>query len=66
MQPYLHDWRVLLAVGLTAFVITLILQNLNQTAVCTIRVTGESVSVTGCAITPEIINAIANLHALGH
>nr|UCJ00502.1 triple gene block 3 [Cherry twisted leaf associated virus] len=59
-------------VGLIAFSITaciIMLFSSSKNNVCTVVVTGERAVVTGCEITPELSNLLANLkphsHSLG-
>nr|AHJ80274.1 triple gene block protein 3 [Cherry twisted leaf associated virus]UCJ00509.1 triple gene block 3 [Cherry twisted leaf associated virus] len=61
-----------LAIGLVAFSITAYIIacfSSSSSNVCTVLVTGERAVVTGCEITPELSNLLANLkphsHSLG-
>nr|AHJ80318.1 triple gene block protein 3 [Cherry twisted leaf associated virus] len=61
-----------LVIGLVAFSITaciIMLFSSSNNNVCTVVVTGERAVVTGCEITPELSNLLANLkphsHSLG-
>nr|UCJ00481.1 triple gene block 3 [Cherry twisted leaf associated virus] len=61
-----------LVIGLVAFSITAyIIMSFSSSGngVCTVIVTGERAVVTGCEITPELSNLLANLkphsHSLG-
>jgi hypothetical protein len=49
---------IILVAAIALFILQIIDKSSNP---CLIRVTGESVTVTGCSLTPELIASIANL-----
>jgi hypothetical protein len=58
-MPYQREAAIIILVAAIAlFILQTIDKNSNP---CVIRVTGESVTVTGCTLTPELIASIANL-----
>jgi hypothetical protein len=65
---WLHHMRgaaLNVCLGLLTFAVTLYLIYPVDVKQCTIILTGESIRLVGCDLTPEHIRAVANLKALG-
>jgi hypothetical protein len=67
-KPYwLHHMRgaaLNICLGLLTFAVTLYLLYPSEIKQCTIILTGESIRLVGCDLTPEHITAVANLKVL--